>query len=169
MYGMKDEEYIPVGRKDLSFCYPSDLVLYPHAHLEVNSSSSVYHESHEMIKASISTLGFDISISTKNYGIDLGYESESGHIHYHMDDLLRVAAIGTYYTSTFKMVNPPYIVATLNPYLVTVLSKIPTYPKTDEDLLLVKILIDKWGHFFLEEGIFGGGIHYANFMERRII
>lgn len=166
----KLKTYKPAGRPDLEFIIPDNISLYPLSNHKINKSSSLYNEVHSYISYEAHGYYFGVSINLGEIGIGAKYSEKYNHIRSQFSEKFKYASLGSYESSSIKMINPPYIIpGVMDENFVQVINLLPREFNTLEDLKMVKILIDYYGQFYLIEGIFGGAIKYSTFLSKEIV
>ena len=165
----KLKTYKPAGRPDLEFIIPDNIALYPLSNHKINKTSDLYHETRSYISYEAHGYYIGVSINLGEIGIGGTYSEKYNHMRSQFNDKFQYAAVGSYTSSTFKIVNPPFLIpGVIDDTFSQLIKTLPREYNNEEDLRYVKILIDYYGQFFIIEGIFGGEIKYSTFISQEI-
>jgi hypothetical protein len=122
----------------------------------IKRSTDIYDHEERFIQEETSSFEFDLGFDNGKIGVEASYNKTIYHIHSIFKQDFAFAAKGYVRSTMYKYKLGPYILFQKHPFFQGMLNRIPSCPRTPEDLKNVDIFIRAYGHVFPTDIILGG-------------
>eukprot|EP01080_Neovahlkampfia_damariscottae_P003650 gene3650-6466_t len=171
--------YSPPTRPDIKFKYPKELIVRPQIQLiefaKTNKTLTIFRNKTSefmqnflhIAKYEVSRSSFGLSLNVIKFAVGFQYAKEYGKIKEILRSKITATTRGVYYRSLYRVDSlPPMFMKLGDDYKLTV-DYLPVKP-TPGDKEKYENVLDYFGGFYLQRGIFGGRVRLFTFLKQEI-